>query len=124
MLLLYLFELDLYTLPDVFTFHYASTLSPCFFICCNYYIIFTFHYASTLSSRDIPKRLQYSHLHSTMLLLYPNFIRISLCSFQFTFHYASTLSEQATHSAQRIFHLHSTMLLLYLIAAIRYTVNR
>ena len=76
--------------------------------------LFTFHYASTLSNMRYEVSVLYNNLHSTMLLLYPScthcmplgrFIYIPLCFYfiggayasetqddKFTFHYASTLS--------------------------------
>ena len=76
-----------------FTFHYASTytLSPEGYRYTG--ISFTFHYASTYTSfRSHPKGLRL-HLHSTMLLLIPDF----------------PLSD-----ASAVPDLHSTMLLLIL----------
>ena len=77
----------------IFTFHYASTLSHTggrwFWV----HYLFTFHYASTLSLQNITQSLGFYHLHSTMLLLYPNEYSIVPVSwYGFTFHYASTLS--------------------------------
>ena len=142
-----------------FTFHYASTLSATGVEIAENGKVFTFHYASTLSRNALDNmRLQiciyiplcfysiltaccfnfipHSHLHSTMLLLYPllsdrnkAFIssftfhyastlsqtaeQISLKVSKFTFHYASTLSLLMALSCALVIHLHSTMLLLY-----------
>ena len=97
---------------------------------------FTFHYASTLSEINNIVQQCKTHLHSTMLLLYPILrysfggyftylhstmlllylktgIRLSLRAGKFTFHYASTLSIENANKKVMCAHLHSTMLLLY-----------
>ena len=102
-------------------------------------LLFTFHYASTLSPPRQPCDPVIYNLHSTMLLLYRIppavmaswilFIYIPLCFYfilpsspkivyntPFTFHYASTLSEIGSRGGVHFHNLHSTMLLLYLYA--------
>ena len=113
MLLLYLDDYYMPQMANIFTFHYASTLSRrllvfklmrqiyiplCFYFIAEYFVdnisgyIFTFHYASTLSTD-------------------------TGCSAgsetQFTFHYASTLSLPDELKQAILCNLHSTMLLLY-----------
>ena len=75
-----------------FTFHYASTLSMALGTPFGYFAVFTFHYASTLSFLPAPVCSVSLHLHSTMLLLYPDRTTTVRPWFAFTFHYASTLS--------------------------------
>ena len=63
----------------------------------------------------------HNYLHSTMLLLYPEYpVSYSPVS-TFTFHYASTLSKmrKAGWKVTRLY-LHSTMLLLYLCCSMRF----
>ena len=114
MLLLYLIA-DMKAMGgQVFTFHYASTLSSASISSSPRIALFTFHYASTLSRRNtrtgIPGSIIYIplcfyfiktdrsyesdilNLHSTMLLLYPTW--------------------ESTH-CHSVCNLHSTMLLLY-----------
>ena len=76
-----------------FTFHYASTLSRARASGGTPVDTFTFHYASTLSMFLPGLVCLNRHLHSTMLLLYPDLRqnRKTVC-IRFTFHYASTLS--------------------------------
>ena len=78
----------------LFTFHYASTLSSPLSLFFRNSAVFTFHYASTLSHDCWWARMDSCNLHSTMLLLYPNFSKNHLTASSFTFHYASTLSRQ------------------------------
>ena len=87
--------------------------------------VFTFHYASTLSSR-IPL-LQLHDLRIYIPLCF-YFIPGDRCGkgilqYPFTFHYASTLSCRHEYKCEFEFNLHSTMLLLYLQRQIR-TRNR
>ena len=98
-----------------FTFHYASTLSRARASGGTPVDTFTFHYASTLSMFLPGLVCLNRHLHSTMLLLYPDLRqnRKTVC-IRFTFHYASTLSPRLLLNLDILIHLHSTMLLLYL----------
>ena len=76
--------------------------------------IFTFHYASTLSRFQHFLRWRHNNLHSTMLLLYPFLVGVSLLVF---LHLHSTMlllyrmSARVANTTGR--YLHSTMLLLY-----------
>ena len=68
---------------------------------------------------ETPIEYHMTHLHSTMLLLYPYMeigqeVKVAL----FTFHYASTLSRMDSGDPQLFVDLHSTMLLLYLMRVV------
>ena len=78
-----------------FTFHYASTLSPC--SKCSVYHLLYLHSTMLLLYRVLGwgLRKQELDLHSTMLLLYLPLSEVLLpCMSTFTFHYASTLSRR------------------------------
>ena len=136
MLLLYHILQPGHLFDHLFTFHYASTLSPIH----HAYRFRLQHLHSTMlllyRNRSRLNALDHLHLHSTMLLLYRCLgllcqtwivIYIPLCFYfiscstilaliysVFTFHYASTLSAARSFPAGGRCHLHSTMLLLYL----------
>ena len=80
--------------------------------------IFTFHYASTLSLASPGSYLPMSNLHSTMLLLYQKFPKICGTFAVFTFHYASTLSLFLDVQDRRLivftFHYASTLSTLHM----------
>ena len=78
--------------------------------------VFTFHYASTLSPLHKNAKTCMLHLHSIMLLLYPNKLVSLSSSHAFTFHYASTLSVHMLPRQLSFLYLHSIMLLLYLVS--------
>ena len=92
MLLLYPIAILIAVATDLFTFHYASTISDSDYDVEWQDDTFTFHYASTISE-----------------LMCPN-TRVTLT---FTFHYASTISIIGTTGQEKRLALHSTMLLLY-----------
>ena len=113
MLLLYPYLRNVTHVLDLFTFHYASTLSAvadAYGAVVLIYIPLCFYFIPIQCNF----RIGIKHLHSTMLLLY----RTCRGSNQerdlpFTFHYASTLSSSWNLLCTALRHLHSTMLLLY-----------
>ena len=99
---------------DIFTFHYASTISERLRSVPFRITAFTFHYASTISGSGTPSPIRYG-LYIPLCFYYIKTSDLQ-CTLvvHFTFHYASTISDVWCDCQNALQPLHSTMLLLYL----------
>ena len=112
---MYLFQPGLnveHLIADRFTFHYVSISTAIMFDISTFSCSFTFHYVS-ISTLSIS--LPFSviiHLHSTMYLFQPIFVRDLIYKIMiFTFHYVSISTPESWHCRLRLLDLHSTMYL-------------